>query len=223
MDHPARGIVGAKGNFLGTPSIDRIGLDCQQPDVFQLSHIVWPFNVTIGSTIKGAVEFSRNAPSRQSFPITLSGSVISVPTMGSVSAGTKRREFDITTLATGCAVIGITYGGIFRARGVVVQPERSIAYPLYLNTPETWVLTDRTATAEFASSAAPGTIISLTSSDPEVVSVPSTLVVSSADKRQFTISGHRSGCAEIVASMGSYKVRRFVRVMTFAQANGREM
>ncbi len=223
MHNPARSIVGSKGNFLGTPTIDRIGLDCPQADVFAVSRISWPLTITVGSAVTAMVEFDRAAPTMQIFGISGSGTVVSVPATAAVSAGSKRREFEIRTLRTGCAMIAVTYANIIHARGVMVQPERPTAYPLYLNTPDMWIYPDHTATGEFASSASPGTIISLQSSDPGVVSVPSTLVVSSTDKRQFAISAHKSGCAEIVASVGNYRVRRIVSVMTVMEASGRDM
>jgi hypothetical protein len=212
-DRPARILKADAGSVAGTPAVDQIWLDCQTPTLFQLDRIRTLYATTLGVRNAASIEFNRDAPEAQTFALSQLGQgVISIPTTGTVTTGSRSRAFNLTTVQTGCAMITASYAGLSRIRHLVVQPDRALNDPMWLSTPDELLIAPQQQSATLTASIPPDAIVTLTSSNPDVASVPASVRNRTGERMTFPITGRKRGCTQIVATYRTFTVRRIVKV-----------
>jgi hypothetical protein len=212
-NRPARILRGRHGSVAGTPSIDRIGLDCQVPTVLKLNNIGVLYATTLGNTSSVTVQFNRAAAADQIVAVSSNSTgVITVPASTTVTQGNFQRSFRLSTVATGCALLTASYAGASRVGHAVVQPERVANYALWMSTPNELLIAPQQQTVTLSAAAPPGTVIRLASSNREVATVPATVTKVGLESMTFPVTGRKRGCTQIVATYLSFTVRRIVKV-----------
>jgi hypothetical protein len=212
-DRPARILKADAGSVLGTPTVDRIWLDCQQPTLFALDRVRPLYATTLGLTSSATAEFNRNAPEAQTVALSQSGQgVITIPSTAALAKGARGAPFTVRTVQTGCAMITASYAGRSRISHLVVQPDRALNDPMWLSTPDELLIAPQQQSATLTASIAPNAVVTLTSSNPDVASVPASVTNRSGERMNFPIIGLKRGCTQIIATYRTFTVRRIVKV-----------
>ncbi len=159
-------------------------------------------------SVTGTVTLSNPAPSGgAAVSLTSSSSAAGVPSSVTVAAGATSATFTVTTSdvsSNTTATITASYSGTSQSAPLTVTPKtlKSVT----LSPTSTQGGTSTTAnTINLYSDASANTVITLTSSNPSVASVPSSVTVSSGSSSQvFTITTKPVTSSETVAITASY-------------------
>ena len=158
--------------------------------------------VKVGASTTGYVELSAAAPIDVSVTIReISGSRLTLPQTVTVPAGeTRSADVAIGTKQPGTATIEAQLGDTTRSATLVVQPPEVtlVSLPPALRSNETL---QGQVTLDVAAPAG-GTVVSLTSSDPSVATVPASVTVPAGQTAaHFDITGVSPGTAAISAGV----------------------
>lgn len=216
---PARGIIGQSGSVpTGASYVDQIGLNCGMPTPFRISGMTLSPNPATGpGSVSGTISFNRAAPANFSVSLTSNNTTVASPSGSSVSvsAGATSAPFTVsTTNQGGCATITASHAGSISNGGLIVHPP-SVGSAIALTVPQTVFVGVTTQTGTVRGS--PGTVVALSSSQPNLVSVPASVTLPRTATRsaeaQFAITpmGMSSGCATISATSGTTTIRRTVQ------------
>lgn len=171
--------------------------------VFRLQTVtVSSYSIAYKGGSSGTVVFNQAAP--MIAPVALRSSspeVAIVPNAIPVNAGSDRAVFPIKAGSAGCAVITGSFGGTSRDVYLVVHPAATSA-PFTLTVPDQILPVGSHPNAKVSAGMFGSGNVSLSSSAPNVVSVPSTANMQRGTA-SFTMSTQRPGCAIISATMQS--------------------
>jgi hypothetical protein len=84
--------------------------------------------------------------------------------------------------------------------------------PMWLSTPDELLIAPQQQSATLTASIPPDAIVTLTSSNPDVASVPASVRNRIGERMTFPITGRKRGCTQIVATYRTFTVRRIVKV-----------
>jgi len=190
----------------GTPNV------CGSPSTVSLSSLTLnPTSVTGGNSSTGTATLSGAAPSG-GFVVSLSSnnSVATVPSSVTVPAGATSKTFSVTTqtvTATTTAVITGTAGGVSRQASLSVTPAGAVTLSSLTLSPTSVKGGDDSQGTVRLSGPAPsgGTIVSLSSSDTSVATVPASVTVAAGQtSRTFTVSTQRRSSNSSVNILATY-------------------
>jgi|GEM_PF-3022627 len=178
----------------------------------QLENVFMNGTPSVGDSTQISINMNAVAASAHDVVLTSSDpAVVSVPAMVTVFAGTSGTNVSITPLKAGSAVITASYNGISRQLPVIVGTS---GYALNLYGQSRYVVGTVGELSLQTGSSVPSTV-SLVSSDPNVVSVPPSIVVRQSETAPLTMA--HAGSATITASINGTSTTFPITVVTTAR------
>ncbi|HEX9895279.1 MAG TPA: hypothetical protein VGA78_15225 [Gemmatimonadales bacterium] len=180
---------------------------------------VTPGSLNVGQSATGSVRF--DAPVGIGTRVTLSSkptTVATVPSSVRMLAGATSVNFTVSTLSAGCAKVFVTSGNVTRFTDLWVH---SVSGSVRLTTdkvaaqlPATFTGTVSITRPRGSTTSLGGDLVSLSSSNPAVASVPRSVTVpAGATTASFAIRPTGYGCAVITASYSGGTSRRAMSVL----------
>jgi hypothetical protein len=177
------------------------------------SFTIAKYSIVSGQGTSGTVKISPTSAAVQVIKFSSSNTAIaSVPAGIPISPGGSQVTVPIIAGSTGgCVFITATLGTQSWPRDLIVHPASSMSM-LSLTVPDQILILGGTYTGTARNGLVSGIPISLTSSDPSVLTVPasSTTVRGVAS---FNMVTKRDGCVTITATLRSQTVKKVVRVV----------